>query len=189
MTIKKIHTDQDLRNIIQGCIANDRNSQEVLYRHFFPTLVRTVKRYTLDEDKVISIMNNGFLKAFQNMDRYEHRGSFEGWLRKIIFRSVSDYMRSESRDVKFLVFEERDKSINTGPDEKLFFDDLMNIIESLPDMNEKVFRLFAIEGYKHQEIAELLHINENTSRWYLSEARKQLKQKLDKVNKSYKDVG
>ena len=105
MAVNTIHNDQKLRSIIQGCAANNRKCQEELYRQFFPTLERTIRRYTHDEDKVMSIMNNGFLKAFQNIHKYEYRGSFEGWLRKIIFRSVSDYMRSESKDVKFLVFE------------------------------------------------------------------------------------
>lgn len=189
MAIGSIHTDKNLRDTIQGCISNDRMSQEKLYRQFFPTLERTVRRYTNDEDKIISIMNNGFLKAFQNIHKYEHRGSFEGWLRKIVFRSVSDYMRSESKDVKFLVFEEVERGSTQNVDQQLYFDDLIGIIQTLPEMQEKVFTLFAIEGYKHQEISELLQINENTSRWHLSEARKKLKDKLAKVNKNYRDVG
>ncbi len=189
MAVNTIHNDQKLRTIIQGCAANNRKCQEELYRQFFPTLERTIRRYTHDDDKVMSIMNNGFLKAFQNIHKYEYRGSFEGWLRKIIFRSVSDYMRSESKDVKFLVFEEVEKGITQSADQQLYFDDLIQIIQTLPEMQEQVFNLFAIEGYKHNEIAERLQINENTSRWYLSEARKQLKQKLTKVNKNYRDVG
>ena len=189
MAIKPIHNEQRLRNIIQGCIANDRKCQEILYRHFFPTLEKTVRRYTQDDQEVISILNNGFLKAFQKLNQYEDRGSFEGWLRKIIFRSVSDYMRNESKDVKFLILEEKQSSIRVSTDDQLYFDDLIKIIQTLPDMQEKVFSLFAIEGYKHHEISNLLEINENTSRWYLSEARKQLKKKLAKVNKNYTDVG
>jgi len=109
MAIDNILKEKQLTAIIKGCISNDRKSQERLYRHFFATMERTVRRYTQDDDKVISILNNGFLKAFKNIHKYEHKGSFEGWLRKIIFRSMSDYMRSESRDVKFLVFEEYDR--------------------------------------------------------------------------------
>ncbi|MEE9373800.1 MAG: sigma-70 family RNA polymerase sigma factor [Saprospiraceae bacterium] len=189
MAIKPVHIDQKLRDTIQGCIRNDRRSQEKLYRQFFPTLEYTIRRYTTDEDKFISIMNNGFLKAFQNIHKYEHRGSFEGWLRKIIFRSVSDYMRSESKDVKFLVFQERNQIGHQNTDQQLHLDDLIKIIQTLPDMQKAVFNLFAIEGYKHSEIAEQLQINGNTSRWYLAEARKELKRKLAIINKNYRNVG
>ena len=189
MTANNIKSDHDLNLIIHGCAKNDRRSQEVLYRHFFPTMERMVKRYTTDEDKVISILNNGFLKGFQKIDKYEFRGSFEGWLRKIIFRSISDYMRGESRDVKYLVFDKDLKDESLSADGNLYFDDLIELIKTLPETNMKVFQLFAIEGYKHAEIAQELSINENTSRWYLAEARKELKKKLKKLSKSYRDVG
>ena len=175
--------------MIQGCASNDRQSQERLYRHFFSTMERTVRRYTNDEDQVISILNNGFLKAFKNIEKYEFKGSFEGWLRKIVFRSVSDYMRSQSRDVRYLVFEDYDKPTNQKTDDQLHFDDLIRIIKELPEMQEKVFIQHAIEGYKHHEIAENLSIKENTSKWYLAEARKALKRKLANMNKSIRDVG
>lgn len=188
MPVGRIQSDIELDRIIKGCIDNDRKSQETFYRHFFPIMERMVRRYTTDDDKIISIMNNGFLKAFKNMNQYEHRGSFEGWLRKIMFHSVSDYMRGQSKDVKYLVFEEEIREPGFTPDNKLYFEDLMKLVESLPEMNMKVFQLFAIEGFKHSEIGEILAINENTSRWYLSEARKLLKNKLSR-NKRYRDAG
>jgi RNA polymerase sigma-70 factor (ECF subfamily) len=175
--------------MINGCIDNDRKSQEIFYRHFFPIMERMVRRYTRDEDKIIDIINNGFLKAFKNLDKYEYRGSFEGWLRKIMFHSVSDYMRVQSRDVKYLVFDHEAKEPGVMPDSALYFDDLIRLIETLPDMNMRVFQLYAIEGFSHKEIATLLDINENTSRWYLSEARKELRLKLKKQNKRYRDAG
>jgi len=184
-----IQSEQDLNRVISGCAANDRRSQEVLYRHYFPTMERMVRRYTTDDDKIISILNNGFLKGFQNIEQYQKRGSFEGWLRRIIFHSVSDYMRKHSRDVKYLVFDQDIKDHGDAPDSRLYFDDLIQLIQSLPETNMKVFQLYAIEGFKHAEIAQELNINESTSRWYLGEARKQLKEKLMKQNKSYRDVG
>lgn len=189
MAVKKIKTDHDLRNVLSGCISNDRGCQEVLYRHFFPTMERMVRRYTTDNDKLISILNDGFLKAFQNLEKYEWRGSFEGWLRKIVFRSVSDFMRSNTTDVKYLVFDHEYESVSAAPDNRLYFDDLISLIQSLPEINMKVFQLYAIEGYKHAEIAKQLNIKETTSRWYLSEARKELKMKLKKQHKNYRDVG
>ena len=148
-----------------------------------------VRRYTNDEDKLIDILNNGFLKAFKNIGKYEWKGSFEGWLRKIMFHAVSDYMRSQSKDVKFLVFDNEVREQGVPAENTLYFDDLMKLIEQLPEMNLKVFQLYAIEGYRHAEIAQILNINDNTSRWYLSEARKQLKQRLTMINKRYRDAG
>ena len=91
---------------------------------------------------------------------------------------MSDYMRSGTKDVKHLVFEREHESSTIPIENELYFEDLMNMINSLPEMKMKVFQLHAIEGYKHNEIAEILGINENTSRWYLKEARTQLKTKL-----------
>ena len=180
--------NDSFRVLIDGCAKNDRKSQEELYRHFFPIMERMVRRYTSDEDQIISILNNGFLKVFKNIERYEFAGSFEGWIRKIIFRSLSDYMRSGSKDVKYLVFEKDFESASVQIENELYFEDLLNMVNSLPEMKMKVFQLHAIEGYKHNEIGEILGINENTSRWYLKEARTQLKQIITR-NKRYRDAG
>ncbi len=189
MQVVSIQSDVDLKPVVKGCVDNDRRSQEIFYRHFFPIMERMVRRYTTDEDKMIDILNNGFLKAFKNIHQYEWRGSLEGWVRKIMFHSVSDYMRGQSKDVKYLVFDHDFKELSIQADHKLYFEDLLRLIESLPEMNMKVFQLYAIEGYRHAEIAKLLDINDNTSRWYLSEARKLLKKKLMKNNKRYRDAG
>ena len=191
MTEKNKIEKQKWEATINGCISNNRSSQEKLYRHFFPIMERMVMRYTQDDDKVIDILNNGFLKIFQKIDRYEYEGSFEGWIRKIIFRSLSDYFRRSQKDLAFLIYEkEYKKEPSQSLQHKLYYQDLITLVNKLPTLQLQVFQLFAIEGFSHKEISVQIGINQNTSRWYLAEARKFLKKEYMKVNNTnYHEAG
>lgn len=138
-------------------------------------------RYTTAKDTAMLIVNDGFLKVFQNIDKYEGKGSFEGWIRRICFRCLSDHFRKEKSYLQFLVFEDFDKSQQTNALNDIYYEELILLINELPDTTAKVFRLFAIEGFKHREIAELLKISEGTSKWHLSEARAKMKKLIDKA--------
>jgi RNA polymerase sigma factor (sigma-70 family) len=173
---KREHTEQE---IIQGCIANDRRYQEILYRNFFDTMERMVRRYTTDEEKVLEILNNGFLKVFKKIDSFRGEGSFEGWIRRIVYHSISDFFKRESGYLRFIVLEEAEQDEPHNALEGLYYQDLMQIIESLPDRSRQVFSMYAVEGYAHKEIAERLGISEGTSKWHLSNAREQLKKILE----------
>jgi len=174
------HIDNtEVKALINGCCENDRSSQEKLYRKYFPTMERMVRRYTQDEDQVTDILNNGFLRVFKKVQTFKHEGSFEGWIRKLIFHSVSDYFRSKKTDVKFLLYDEAPE-IAIRPNTDLYFEDLMKFVNELPKKHHAVFHLYAIEGFIHKEIGQQLNMSENTSKWYLSEARKILQKKIDK---------
>lgn len=178
MAKSKIHIeDHEMTAVISGCCQNDRHSQERLYRHFFPIMNRMVIKYTTDHDQLIDILNNGFLKVFKKIDTFQHKGSFEGWVRRLIFHSLSDYFRSKKSDIRFLLFEEN-YDLKERPNTQMYYDDLITLIRQLPEKHMKVFRLYAIDGYKHKEIGQQLGISENTSKWYLSEARKILQKKI-----------
>lgn len=174
---KHIH-DNNEAAIIHGCCQNERQAQELLYRQFFPTMERMVRRYTQDEDQVIDILNNGFLRVFKKIDTFRQEGSLEGWIRKLIFHSVSDYFRSKKTDVKFLLYDQAPE-IAQKANTDLYFEDLMKFVNELPDKHQKVFHLYAIEGFIHREIGLQLNMSENTSKWYLSEARKMLQKKIE----------
>jgi len=152
---------------------------------------RMVLRYTQDEDKIIDILNNGFLKIFKKIDHYGYQGSFEGWVRKIIFRSLSDYFRKSQKDLAFLIYEEEyKKQPSQSSEHKLYYQDLISLLDKLPSTQLQVFQLFAIEGYSHKEISEQLQLNQNTCRWHLAEARKILKAEYKKVyNTDYNEAG
>jgi len=179
--LKNISKNIEWKAVTDACIKNERQAQEKLYRHFFPIMERMVLRYTQDEDQIIDILNDGFLRVFQKIHLFEHKGSFEGWIRKIIYRSVSNYFRKYKRDLKFLIYEDEFKKEPIQKSEhSLYYQDLMSLVEKLPEKHMRVFHLFAIEGFNHKEISNQLSINENTCRWYLAEARKILQKEYSR---------
>lgn len=135
--------------------------------------------YTSCKDTAMLILNEGFLKVFQNIGKYENKGSFEGWIRRICFRCLSDHFRKEKSYVQFLVFEDFDKREKTNALNDIYYEELVQLIELLPSTTAKVFRLYAIDGFKHREIAEQLNISEGTSKWHLSEARSKMRNLID----------
>lgn len=172
--------EHEWRPTIKGCVDNNRKAQEKLYRHFFPIMERMIRRYTQDDDRVMSIMNDGFLRIFKKIHLYHHKGSFEGWIRKFMYHSLSDYFRSNSKDLKFLVFDDVQREKTLKASDSLYYDDLIKLVNQLPEKHMKVFQLYAIEGYLHREISEQMNMSENTSKWYLAEARKILQKNIAK---------
>jgi len=77
--------------LIQGCIRNDRRSQEQLYKRYFHTMMTMCIKYTRDEDKALLILNDGFLKVFQKIGTFRSEGSFEGWIRRLIYHTMADF--------------------------------------------------------------------------------------------------
>jgi len=177
--------------LISFCKDNNRVAQEKLYRHFFPIMEKMVLRYTQDDDQIIDILNNGFLRVFKKIDLYEGKGSFEGWIRKIIYHSISNYFRSKSKDLKFLLYEDGfQQEPSAESSHSLYYQDLLSLVDSLPEKHMKVFHLYAIQGYDHADISKQLNINKNTCRWYLSEARKILQKEYSKkFSNNYNEAG
>ena len=170
----------DEQNIIERCRKNDRLAQELLYRRFFAPMMRLCMRYARgDRERALEILNNGMLRVFQKIDSFEGRGSLEGWVRKLVFHAISDYYRYKSAEI--LIFEEELppeahilKTENAAQN-NLYFDDLVQLVEQLPPATRDVFRLYALDGFNHAEIAEQLKISVGTSKWHLSAAREKLK--------------
>ena len=170
--------------LVRGCIQNSRLHQEHFYRKFFPTMMRMVVRYTSDQDQAVEILNNGFLRVFKKLHTFSFAGSLEGWVRRLVFHAVSDYFRKNSKDLRFLVFEERDEKISSGALDKLYLEDLLKLVRKLPHATQRVFQLYAVEGYTHVEIGKQLGISEGTSKWHLNAARKKLKQLIQENHTS-----
>lgn len=177
-------TKETYKKIIAGCKANDRKSQEELYRIFFDKMLAMCRRYTQDEDQQISIINDGFLKVFKKIDTFKGEGSFEGWVRRLVFTSLSDFFRKENRYLKFMIFDTPDTVLKSDSEEELYYQDIISLVERLPNKTKEVFQMYAIEGYTHKDIGKELEISEGTSKWHLSEARKKL-QILLKERKIY----
>lgn len=173
---KKKYTEQEL---VDGCAANDRRAQEVLYRLFFSEMLHMCRRYTRDEDTAIEIVNNGFLRVFKKIHTYAFKGSLEGWIRRLVYHSMADYYRNNARYLHFLVFEERDSVVPESGHDGFYEEDILKAVRKLPPVSQEVFKLYAIEGYSHAEIAENLGMSEGTSKWHLSTARQKLRELLN----------
>ena len=132
-------------------------------------------RYTHDRNLAMEIVNSGFLKVFKKLETFQFSGSLEGWIRKIVYHSLVDHFKKKSSNIHFLEIEKGDKPKENYVLEGLYVEDILKLVDRLPDATRRVFILYAIEGYKHREIATELMISIGTSKWHLSEARKKLK--------------
>lgn len=162
--------------LIQGCLRNDRKSQEMLYKRHFHTMMSMCMKYTKDEDKALLILNDGFLKVFQKLGSFRSEGSLEGWIRRLIYHTMADHYKKEKSYVKFIQFDmPQEKASQSTPADPLEMEDLIGLLDKIPERSSAVFRLFAIEGYSHEEISEMMHISTGTSKWHLSHARERLR--------------
>lgn len=168
-------TDYTEKELVEGCIRNNRHYQEMLYRKYFPTMMRMCLRHTEDKDLAMEIVNNGFLRVFQKIETFSFSGSLEGWIRRIVFHSLSDHFRQHTRQIPILELDGRDAPSRPEALSGLYYEDIMHLVDQLPDPTREVFRLYAIEGFTHAEIGEQLSMSSGTSKWHLSIARKQLK--------------
>jgi RNA polymerase sigma-70 factor (ECF subfamily) len=171
----------ELQELIQGCARNERAAQEKIYRLFYPRMMAVVRRYIDQVEQAEEVLNNGFLRAFQKVTQYNFQGSFEGWLRKIVFHSVSDYVKQHIRYNDNTVLVEKDELVHKDHADRLYYNQLLQLVQSLPDATRAVFNMYVMEGFSHKEIGKLLNISEGTSKWHLSEGRRQLKSKIEKL--------
>jgi len=186
---KKTYT---LTELIEGCKKNDRRCQEALYMKYFDDMYRMCVRYIKEEEQTLAVLNTGFLKVFENIASFQHKGSFEGWIRRIIYHAMVAHFRGRKSYQKFIVLEEEnvDRQRADVPSNalgELYYEELLELLTELPPKAAWVFRMHAIEGYTHSEIGEQLTMSENTSKWYLAKARKQL-QELIKKNTENKTI-
>lgn len=171
----------ELEELIRGCIRNERSAQEQLYRLFYARMMGVVRRYIDQEMQAEEVLNNGFLRAFQKVEQYTFQGSFEGWLRKIVFHAVSDYVKQNVRYNEKIVLVEKDQYVHKDHADKLYYNQLLELVQGLPDATRTVFNMYVMEGFSHKEIGKLLNISEGTSKWHLSEGRRVLKDKIEKL--------
>lgn len=172
---KKKYSEQEL---VSACAVNDRRAQEALYRHFFPEMLRMCRRYTRDEDTAIEIVNNGFLRVFKKIHLFEHKGSLEGWIRKLVYHCMADYYRQNAKYLHFLMIEDHEQSVPEKALDHFYEADILQAVHNLPPTSREVFRLYAIEGHSHAEIAVAMGMSEGTSKWHLSTARQKLRELL-----------
>ena len=169
----------NLDKLIALCKKGDRQGQNLLYKQLYGLMFSTCRRYIPDYDEASEVMNTAFLKVLTKIDNYSGKGSFEGWVKKILVNTAIDYIRSDKKYKEQIMLDERIEEKNFYIEEEEFneisIDEIYKMINQLPLMSRTVFNLYVIEGYKHMEIGEELQISEGTSKWHLSFARQKLR--------------
>lgn len=167
--------------LIEGCKANNRNAQELLYRQFYGFAMSVAMRYSRDEGDAADIMSLAFVKVFKSIHTFDsEKGSLHAWIKRIVINEALDHIKTRHRfasreQLEAAVEEAR---VDNSAIDKLNAAEVMTMIQQLPPATHAVFVLYAIDGYNHREIAGRLGISEGTSKWHLSEARKALQKKL-----------
>jgi len=174
--------------LIKKAMYNNREAQKELFERFSPKMLGVCRQYVKDIFQAEDLMLQGFLKVFTNLKNFEDKGSFEGWIRKIMVNTCITFLRKKNK----LDFYEDADTFQTESTENLEntnVEDLQKLIDLLPDGYKVVFNLYAIEGFKHSEIAEKLKISESTSKSQLFKARKLLQENYHKTNKTAHEIG
>jgi RNA polymerase sigma-70 factor (ECF subfamily) len=170
-------------DLLERCIKNNRKAQEQLYKQFYGPMWSICMRYIGNKEEALEVLNDGFLKVFQNLHKYnESLSSLYTWISRIMINAAIDFIRKK-KALKFIPVEELqaeyDHPVDDIPDDYTV-QQLVYFINQLPQTTKLVFNLHTIEGYSHEEIAAFLKISNSTSRWHLSEARKQLREIIKK---------
>jgi RNA polymerase sigma-70 factor, ECF subfamily len=172
---------QDIHIILEGCKRGERLMQKQLYELCYSDMLKVCLRYTKDQDKAALVLNDSMLKVFKNIGTYTEEGKLLGWVKRIVVNTCIDYVRVKANMQPDTIHESHiadDYAIDESLLHKMDAQAIRQLIHSLPEKQAIVFNLYVYEEYDHNEIATLLQIPAGTSRYYLSEARKALKKKV-----------
>ncbi len=171
----------EIKNIINGCLKGNRRDQELLYRRHAAKLYAVCLQYSGNDEEARDILQEGFIKIFENLAYYKHEGSFEGWIRRIMVNTALEKYRSRHNLYRIDDIDDIPEP-DADPDNEDYSGleavDLIEIIRELPPKYRMVFNLFAIEGYSHKEISKMVNISEGTSKSNLSRARMILQRRV-----------
>ncbi|MFQ3326054.1 MAG: RNA polymerase sigma-70 factor (ECF subfamily) [Salibacteraceae bacterium] len=169
--------------ILEGCIANKRKSQFLLYKQCYSILLSICLRYENNKEDAEFLLNQGFMKIVTKLSTFKGDRPFEAWIRRIMINTIIDDYRKNSKEKSIIQFKDiqNDGTENTwveynAADLEFEAEELLGFIDKLPTESKKVFVLFAIDGYSHKEIGEMLGISDGTSKWHVSFARKKLRE-------------
>lgn len=170
----------DEKGIIRGCLAGNKNSAELLYKKYSPVLYTICLRYAKNRYDADDILQNGFIEILLCLKNFKHKGSFEGWMKKIIVNTALKYNKENMKFYNHIELDNNFKFIDNEAEG--YFDEIaitheeiIGIIQKMPIGYRMVFNLYVFEEFSHKEIAAKLNISENTSKSQLRMARKYLK--------------
>ncbi len=172
------------QEIIVGCKENNPVFQKKLYEKYYNLFLKICMRYTQNTQDAENLLHDSYIKIFRSIEEYESKGSFEGWMKRIVVNCCLDFLRSkELKNQKQTIMPEEIGQIQfTSRDQSaldtLSMKELVKLIQTLPCTSQTVFNMFVFDGYSHKEISEILQISEGTSQWHVNNARKTLQQKI-----------
>ena len=188
-----VENKEHLKELISGCVKNDRRSQEELFKLFYGKMLGVCMRYARDRDTAEEMLQEGFIKIFDKLEAFDYKGSFEGWIRRIVSNTAIDNLRKSKKNP---LLTDKDEDFKLGwsdpivENEELQFVGLkaeiaLEAVQNLSPAYRAVFNLHVMEEYTHKEIAEILGISEGTSKSNLSKAKmnlqRTLKEKFEKI--------
>lgn len=174
----------DDTSLVIECVNGNVRAQRMLFDKFARKMLGVCMRYAKSTEQAEDVLQDGFVKVFTKLKDFKHDGSLEGWIRRIMVNTSLDQIRKNAKMLGDTNIDDVGYKIenNAFVFENLMADDLMKMVQAMPEGYKIVFNMFAIEGYSHGEIAETLGISENTSKSQYSRARAYLRERLEKVD-------
>jgi RNA polymerase sigma factor (sigma-70 family) len=171
---------KDLKDLIKGCLAKDRSSQRKIYEIYGASMMGLCLRYSKNREEAEEVLQDGFLQMFRNIGQFQFKGSFEGWLRRIMINCALQRYRGKLNHFNIVSLSDQHDFLSAETDliDRLSEKEMIELIQTLPPAYRMVFNLYVFDGMKHREIAALLHVTEGTSKSNLSDARQILKRRL-----------
>jgi RNA polymerase sigma factor (sigma-70 family) len=182
----EVENKEQLKAIIDGCLQNDRRSQEQLFKLFYGKMLPVCIRYVSDRDTAQEVLQEGFIKVFEKLGAFDHKGSFEGWIRRIVANTAIDAIRKSKKDPYRT---DNDNDFKIGAEDlmvdreemetlELKAEIAMDAVQKLSPAYRAVFNLHVLEEYSHKEIGAILGISEGTSKSNLAKAKMNLQKIL-----------
>ncbi len=173
-------THEQIELTLRGCLANDRASQRALYEHFYGYGMSIGLRYSNNEDDAVTILNDGFMKAFKHLKNFDISKPFKPWFRRILVNTAIDHYNRKLRepyttDINDVHEADRDQDILSG----INYEEILELMRRLPPSYRMVFNLHIVEGYSHEEIAEKLGVSTGTTKSNLFKAKKKMQEMLE----------
>lgn len=181
-----------LQALIDGCLKGDRRSQQAIHKMFYGKMKAVCMRYTRDSDQAMDVLQEGFLKVFNNLEKYTGVGTFEGWMRRIMVNlSIDRYRRlkhdlvllGEQNDIENWSGGTDDETDDSDENEEIYDitpEQIIDAMQQLTPAYRTVFNLYVYEDYTHQDIAEALGISVGTSKSNYAKAKKNMRKLLTK---------
>jgi RNA polymerase sigma-70 factor (ECF subfamily) len=169
--------------LANNCIEGDQRAQQKLFEMYAPKMMGVCLRYMKDQAQAEDVLQDGFVKVFTKLEKYTGNGSLEGWVRRIMVNTALDELRKTNKFKANISMDDVDYKVESDADllSSLIEEDLLKLIQEMPDGYKTVFNMFAIEGFSHREIGEKLGISENTSKSQYSRAKAYLRTKIEEL--------